>query len=75
MKPAQQIFGTIHGLAASPIEKPKKALVLLHGVGSNEEDLLGMGSTLAKDRLVVSLRAPLILGQKSFASFQFQVGP
>jgi phospholipase/carboxylesterase len=75
MKPPEQVFGQLHALMDSPVETPTKALVLLHGVGSNEENLLELGRMITDDRLVVSLRAPLILGQKSFAWFNVDFTP
>lgn len=75
MGPAEQVSGKLSSLVASPVEKPKKALILLHGVGSNEENLLGIGQIIAKDRLVISLRAPLTSGPRAFAWFQVQFGP
>ena len=37
-------------------------LLLLHGVGSNEEDLFGLAPYLDERFLVVSARAPVTLG-------------
>ncbi|SFI09882.1 alpha/beta hydrolase [Halpernia frigidisoli] len=36
-------------------------LILLHGYGSNEEDLFSFRETLPKDWLIISFRAPLVL--------------
>lgn len=50
-------------------------LVLLHGVGSNEEDLFGLASHVPANFHVVSLRAPNVVGHGSYAWFQFGVSP
>jgi phospholipase/carboxylesterase len=39
-----------------------RAIILLHGYGSNEEDLFGLHSQFPKNCLVVSARAPLPAG-------------
>ncbi|MCG6151038.1 alpha/beta hydrolase [Leptospira bandrabouensis] len=51
------------------IEKPP-LLLLLHGVGSNEEDLFSLASNLPDSFLIVSLRGPLVLGPKSFGWYE-----
>lgn len=68
----EQMFGSLRALVRWPIERPTSAIVFLHGVGSNEVNLFELGPMIAEDRLVVSLRAPLTLGQKSFAWFHVQ---
>ena len=50
--------------------KPSKLLVLLHGVGGNETNLLGLASGIDPDTLVVLARGPLALGGPQFAWFQ-----
>lgn len=55
------------------IRKPKtvtantKLLILLHGYGSNEEDLFSFESELQDELLIVSARAPQDLGFGSYA--------
>ncbi|MCB0460931.1 MAG: alpha/beta fold hydrolase [Flavobacteriaceae bacterium] len=55
------------------IRKPKIALenppllILLHGYGSNEEDLFSFASELPEELLIVSARAPLSMGFGSYA--------
>lgn len=44
-------------------------LVLLHGYGSNEQDLFSFAETLPKNWLIVSFRAPLELGADSYSWF------
>ncbi len=50
----------------STIDNPP-LLVLLHGYGSNDEDLFSFASELPKELLIVSARAPLSLGFGSYA--------
>jgi phospholipase/carboxylesterase len=50
-------------------------LVLMHGVGSNEEDLFGLASHVPPAFHVLSLRAPYVLGPGAYAWFQFGVTP
>ena len=50
-------------------------LVLMHGVGSNEEDLFGLADDVPPKFHVVSLRAPFVLGPGSHAWFEFSVAP
>lgn len=42
-------------------------IVLLHGVGSNEQDLFELAQYLEPAALIVSARAPNVLGPRSFA--------
>ena len=48
----------------------KKALILLHGVGSNEQDLFGLASQLPDDFLVISPRGPYTLGAGRYAWYE-----
>jgi phospholipase/carboxylesterase len=50
-------------------------LVLMHGVGSNEQDLFGLAPYVPPHFHVLSLRAPFGLGPGSYAWFQFDVRP
>ncbi|GGH59861.1 phospholipase/carboxylesterase [Filimonas zeae] len=58
------------------VRKPKVAathpplIILLHGVGSNEQNMFSMANSLPDKYLVVSARGPLTLGLNSFAWFQ-----
>ena len=45
-------------------------ILLLHGVGSNEEDLFSFAGQLPDKFLVVSARAPLSVGKDSYAWYQ-----
>ncbi len=50
-------------------------LLLLHGVGSNEDDLFGLVPALDKRFLIISARAPITLGPGSYAWFEFMFSP
>lgn len=50
-------------------------LVLLHGVGGNESNLVALAEQVDPRVEVVLLRAPLTLGHQQFAWFQVQFGP
>lgn len=56
-------------------DQPPPMLILLHGVGSNEEDLMGLAAQLDGRFLIVSARAPITLGPGSFAWFHVQFAP
>jgi len=45
-------------------------ILLLHGVGSNEEDLFSFAGQLPDKYLVISARAPLSVGKDSYAWYQ-----
>lgn len=49
---------------------PRRCLVLLHGVGSNETSMAGVANGVDADTLVVLARGPLTLGPQQFAWFQ-----
>ncbi|MEO8129574.1 MAG: phospholipase, partial [Bryobacteraceae bacterium] len=51
---------------AVPSEGRPPLLVLLHGVGSNEQDLFGLAPSLDKRFLIVSARAPITLDRGSY---------
>ncbi|WP_431130323.1 alpha/beta hydrolase [Variovorax paradoxus] len=48
-------------------------LVLMHGVGSNEQDLFGLARLMPPQFHVLSLRAPYVLSPDAYAWFEFQV--
>lgn len=68
----EQSFGKLSAVTRAPPGKSSGALVLLHGVGSNELNMLELGPMLTENRLVVSLRAPINMGINSFAWFHVQ---
>jgi phospholipase/carboxylesterase len=49
--------------------------VLLHGVGSNEQDLLSLAKNFDGRLAIYSLRAPLMLGPNSYAWFHLAQDP
>ena len=50
-------------------------LLLLHGVGSHEEDLLGLAPYLDPRFLIVSARGPITIGPGMYAWFQVVLDP
>lgn len=50
-------------------------LVLLHGVGSNEQDLYSLCAQLPERYYVLSLRAPYRMGPGAFAWFDYSIEP
>ncbi|HEV7858766.1 MAG TPA: alpha/beta fold hydrolase, partial [Pyrinomonadaceae bacterium] len=50
-------------------------LLLLHGIGSNEEDLLGLAPYLDERFLIVSARAPVVMGMGSYGWFNIEFTP
>lgn len=64
----------LHRPAAATLAAPW-LLVLMHGVGSNEQDLFGLAPHVPPNFHVLSLRAPYVLGPQSFAWFDFSVTP
>jgi phospholipase/carboxylesterase len=50
-------------------------LLLLHGVGSNEQDLFGLAPYLDARLRIVSARAPLVMGPGAFGWFPIQFTP
>lgn len=62
----------LHYLVREPKIKSAKppVIILLHGVGSNEEDLFSFANQLPEKYLVVSAQAPIRLGGNSFAWYQ-----
>jgi phospholipase/carboxylesterase len=50
-------------------------LLLLHGIGSNEYDLYGLAPFLDERFLIISVRAPNILGPGSYAWFEADFTP
>jgi len=48
----------------------KKTLILLHGVGSNEQDLFSLAQLMPDNYLVISPRGPVTLGEGRYAWYQ-----
>lgn len=55
---------------ASPNTGKRKAIVLLHGYGSNEQDLFSLSSQLPRHFMIISARAPHTLSEGSYAWFK-----
>lgn len=55
--------------ASSTTTQPK-AVILLHGVGSNEQDLFQLAPYLPKDFTVISPRGPFVLGDGRYAWYE-----
>ena len=60
--------------AAADVAQPW-LLVLMHGVGSNEQDLFGLAEWVPPAFHVLSLRAPYTMAPNMYAWFQFGVNP
>ncbi|WP_229973228.1 alpha/beta hydrolase [Pontibacter harenae] len=60
---------TLHYLVREPKIKSSKsrAVVLLHGVGSNEQDLFSLADHLSDEFYIISARGPFSLGPERFA--------
>ena len=56
-------------------ETKPPCLILLHGVGSDENDLVGLGSEIDSGILVVSARASIELSPGSYAWFKVRFTP
>lgn len=48
-------------------------LVLMHGVGSDEEDLFGLAPYVPPQFHVISLRAPYVMGPGAYGWFEFSI--
>jgi phospholipase/carboxylesterase len=49
------------------VSKIAKAVILLHGVGSNEQDLFAIAPGLPGDVYVIAVRGPIAIGNNRFA--------
>ena len=49
------------------INKKSPCIVMLHGYGSNEEDLFGLSNYFPKDYIIISFRAPITLPMGGYA--------
>lgn len=58
-----------------PAKENAGLVVLLHGVGSNEEDLFSLEDAFRPEDLVLSVRAPLVFGPRSYGWFPVQFTP
>ncbi len=66
----------LHRPALKPVAQgASPLLVLLHGYGSNEEDLFGLHSYLDDRLIIVSARAPITMGPGSYARYPLDWRP
>jgi phospholipase/carboxylesterase len=69
-------FSLTH-LSRPPVEKsdsPTTMILLLHGVGSNEEDLMGLAEYLDPTWHLISARAPIEMGYHQYGWYWVQIG-
>jgi phospholipase/carboxylesterase len=66
--------GLAYRLRLPAPQHPTRLLVLLHGVGGNETNLLNLADGIDPQTLVVLVRGPLTLGAQQFAWFQVRFG-
>ena len=68
----QQENLSLYHLVRQPKTPSSKAplLIMLHGYGSNEQDLFSFAGELPEDLFIISLRAPVRLEQSGFAWFE-----
>ena len=62
--------GLQYRIRQGAVPKPARCLVLLHGVGSNEANMLALADGVSDATLVVTVRGPLELGPGQFAWFR-----
>lgn len=64
--------GTLKGIISFPQKKATTLMLALHGVGSNEKDLISVAEEISPDSIVLSLRSPIELSSNAFSWFQVQ---
>lgn len=66
---AQKTTPGLYYIFKEPTIKSAKppVIILMHGIGSNEKDLFSFANQLPDSFLVISLRAPITLGNDSYA--------
>ena len=69
---AASLYHVVHKSPKAPEGAP--LLLLLHGYGANEEDLLGLAPYLDERLICVSARAPYALDFGGFAWFNIEIG-
>jgi len=65
----------LHHATLAPRGPARGTVVLLHGFGADEEDMLGIGLSLPRDLLYVSLRGPLQLPWGGHAWYPLRTVP
>ena len=53
--------------APNHIDANTRLVILIHGVGSNEDTMMAVSSLLSEDYLIVSVRGPMTLSPNAFA--------
>jgi phospholipase/carboxylesterase len=66
---ARHMPSYLHHPPTQPSNGPAPLLILLHGYGSNERDLIGLAPYLDHRLHVVSVRAPISMGPEAYAWF------
>ncbi|MDX2272245.1 MAG: alpha/beta hydrolase [Cyanobacteriota bacterium] len=75
---AEHPFSLVHRIRppqVTPTDQGSPCLVLLHGVGSHEEDLLGLAPYLDPRFFLISARAPISLGSHAYGWFEIEFTP
>ena len=72
---ADAVSGISYSVRQPQPVQPAKCLILLHGVGGNETNLLDIANGVNADTLVVFARGPLQLGPEQFAWFRVAFTP
>jgi len=67
------LFATQKATDSAELAEPP-CLLMFHGFGANEYDLLGLSSSIAPQYNVFSFRAPINLGSNQFAWFNLEAG-
>ena len=67
--------GTLKGIVSIPPQKASTLLIALHGVGSNEKDLISVAEEISPVSIVISLRSPIELSSNAYSWFQVQFTP
>jgi len=66
-------FSLVHRVQPARVGvAPHPGLLLLHGLGSNEDDLMGLAPQVDSRLTVVSARAPLTHGYGGFSWYEFE---
>lgn len=70
---------SLHSISRPPLTPPEEGppplLFLLHGLRSNEQDLMGLAGALDPRFQIVSIRAPLVFGPSAFAWYPVEFTP
>lgn len=67
---SDDVFGLSYRLAQPVPQTPRKVVILLHGVGGNETNLLDLAEGMDPQTLVIFPRGPLQLEAQQFAWFR-----